>query len=138
MPETEKPEWLIIKQGLFYRPNSCGYTSEKALAGRYTEAEAKAKAAVEPDRIRAIHESKIPDTPLSVALAEVERHRDGWQAFDRIVTKAITETDRPDRVLCGGKVVLEGEAATFYLEHLRTLRQLAKKMLEPATKELNQ
>jgi len=29
-------QYLIIKRGFYYRPNSQGYTSSKAEAGRYT------------------------------------------------------------------------------------------------------
>ena len=36
--ETEAPElgYLICKNGMFYRPDSCGYTSAKSEAGRYS------------------------------------------------------------------------------------------------------
>lgn len=34
-------KWLIIKRGLFWCPNSAGYTDSIELAGRYSEAEAK-------------------------------------------------------------------------------------------------
>ena len=45
--------WVIRKRGLFYRPNRAGYTASITDAGRYTEAEAKAEAAHEPDKITA-------------------------------------------------------------------------------------
>jgi hypothetical protein len=41
-------DWVIRKNGYFYRPNRSGYTHEICAAGRYTEAEAKAEAAIEP------------------------------------------------------------------------------------------
>ena len=33
-------EFFIIKRGLFYRPDNCGYTDRPILAGLYTEADA--------------------------------------------------------------------------------------------------
>ncbi len=56
-------QWLIRKRGFYYRPNRAGYTSSAAEAGRYTEAEAKAEAAIEPAIMQAI--------PLSQAMDEV-------------------------------------------------------------------
>ena len=41
-------DWVIRKAGYFYRPNRSGYTAEISAAGRYTEAEAKAEASIEP------------------------------------------------------------------------------------------
>jgi len=37
---VERPMYLIRKQGMWYRPNSQGYTSSAILAGRYTLADA--------------------------------------------------------------------------------------------------
>lgn len=36
--------WVVRKRGLFYRPNSPGYTADVFKAGHYTEADAKAEA----------------------------------------------------------------------------------------------
>ena len=49
-------EYLLVKQGLYYRPNSKGYTGVKDCAGRYLESEAILDAGVV-----AIHESVAPD-----------------------------------------------------------------------------
>lgn len=51
---TEPDAWLIVKNGYYYRPNRAGYTSSIEDAGRYTEAEAKTEAAIEPSIMRAI------------------------------------------------------------------------------------
>lgn len=56
-------EWLIRKNGYFYRPNRSGYTMEKVAAGRYTKAEADAEASIEPENFKVLHESEIPDAP---------------------------------------------------------------------------
>jgi len=54
-PVAEGPDaWLIRKGGYFYRPNCQGYTTIKAEAGRYYEAEARREAAVEPWHMSAI------------------------------------------------------------------------------------
>lgn len=37
-------DWVLRKRGAFYRPNGHGYTTRIAEAGRYSEADAKARA----------------------------------------------------------------------------------------------
>lgn len=37
-------QFLLIKRGLYYRPNDCGYTGIRDHAGRYTFDEAKSRA----------------------------------------------------------------------------------------------
>lgn len=58
--------YLIIKQGYYYRPNSSGYTSSAICAGRYTKDEAES--ITHPngpegprDGMHYIHESEIKD-----------------------------------------------------------------------------
>lgn len=77
MVTTEEPrEWLIRKGGYFYRTDSCGYTTRKTEAGRYTKSRAEAEASIEPWHMSAVHESEVPDEPavanLQEALAEAE------------------------------------------------------------------
>lgn len=36
-------QWLLIKRGLYYMPNDCGYTGIRDHAGRYTAEEARAR-----------------------------------------------------------------------------------------------
>lgn len=38
---TPEPLFFIVKEGAYFRPNYCGYTSDKVEAGKYTEAELK-------------------------------------------------------------------------------------------------
>lgn len=76
--------WLIRKGGYFYRTKRCGYTTVKAEAGRYTEAEAKREASVEPWHMAAILADDVPDpqhvldkrdAEIARLSAEVERLR---------------------------------------------------------------
>jgi hypothetical protein len=39
--EVGEPKWLLVKRGLYYRPNSHGYTGIKDDAGRFEEAYAQ-------------------------------------------------------------------------------------------------
>lgn len=41
IPDDEA--WLVVKRGLYYRPEDSGYTGIRDEAGRYTYAEAKAR-----------------------------------------------------------------------------------------------
>ncbi|ESX78507.1 hypothetical protein [Mesorhizobium sp. LSHC414A00] len=66
-------EWLIRKGGYFYRGNWCGYTTVKAEAGRYTEAEALREAQVEPWHMSAIHQDEVPDPAGDYNVAEIAR-----------------------------------------------------------------
>jgi hypothetical protein len=66
--ETQRPikappvkDWLIRKNGLFYRPDRSGYTADVIYAGLYTEDEAKAEAHKEPHTMSAVHVSQFAD-----------------------------------------------------------------------------
>lgn len=79
LPDAQKPpkpsdgrEWVILKSGHFYRPDRSGYTSEVIAAGLYSEGDAKAEAAIEPDIMRARHVSEYR-TEIEAARANVAR-----------------------------------------------------------------
>lgn len=59
--------WLVRKRGYFYRGESSGYTGAKSQAGRYTEAEAKDIASIEPDCMSALRASEWPDDPMTLS-----------------------------------------------------------------------
>ena len=71
--EHPKREWLIRKRGYFYRSDRCGYTKDVIAAGLYTEAEAKAEAAIEPHCMSAIHASEFA-APIKAARALLDRY----------------------------------------------------------------
>lgn len=52
--------YLLMKRGLYWRPNSQGYTGLKREAGRYTEEQAKAWADHDRTETKAIHENDAP------------------------------------------------------------------------------
>jgi hypothetical protein len=64
--EADLARWLIVKRGYFYRPNRSGYTQSKARAGRYTEAEARREAEIEPASMSAVHEDDAASTTCPV------------------------------------------------------------------------
>jgi hypothetical protein len=56
MDRISKPEYLLLKRGLYYRPNNVGYTGIRDEAGRYEESDAMPEAGV-----TAIHERDAPE-----------------------------------------------------------------------------
>jgi len=56
----EDESYLIIKRGLYYRPNSSGYTGIKDNAGRYTWDEASSHSDIHSG-VHFIHEDDAPD-----------------------------------------------------------------------------
>ena len=50
---VEKNNYLIMKRGMYYAHNSCGYTSRVLLAGLYSEKYAKEQA-TQCDRLTAV------------------------------------------------------------------------------------
>ena len=56
MSENEQPRYLLVKRGLYYRPNSQGYTGVKARAGRY-----QAEDAWDCGTVTAVHEDDAPE-----------------------------------------------------------------------------
>lgn len=84
--------WLIRKSGYFYRPNKSGYTTSKAEAGRYNEADAKLECEIEPWHMKAIPENDWPDDPVSKDISDtvtrlraendqLRRERDAFAVF---------------------------------------------------------
>lgn len=100
-------DWLIRKGGYFYRPGFCGYTTEKDQAGRYTEAEARREAAVEPWHMKAIHESEWPDTPKTDGTVSASTHTRAMEALKqarrdiRNAWGAITSNQVEDKDVAG-------------------------------------
>jgi len=101
-------DWVIRKNGYFYRANRSGYTQEIVAAGLYTEAEAKAEARIEgitahrasefiadmPDIVSTLtRERDQAREALAELLREVIDHEDPWGAdhvakIDEVVQRA--------------------------------------------------
>lgn len=63
------------------------------------------------------------------AEADKARLSEAWQALDNSISGAIKETDTPHRVLRDGRVIMDGEAAELYFNHLMLLRKMARAAL---------
>lgn len=64
-------EYLIKKGSYFYRANKSGYTMSKFEAGRYTEADARKEAEIEPWHMSALHQDEVPDDTASASVGEL-------------------------------------------------------------------
>lgn len=107
--------WLIRKDGYFYRPDCSGYTTRKDEAGRYTEAEAKREASVEPWHMSAILADDVPDPPYVADKRDAEiRHLS--EEVERLKVRAETAEARVK--------VLEGDHSDFGPETIKIAREL--------------
>jgi hypothetical protein len=67
--------WVIIKRGLFYRPDNCGYTGIRDYAGHYSEDEAKATA--DGDGVTCMKLSDAPEYSSACFSDLKEQHLQG-------------------------------------------------------------
>ena len=99
-------KFLLMKRGLYWRPDGCGYTGLKREAGRYSDEDSvwvKTNRAVHELRTTRILESKAPRFALSCASdirqRETERCLDGAL---KLVRKSIQcEEDRRKKLKTG-------------------------------------
>lgn len=87
----EFPRYLLVKRGLFYRPNACGYTDRLAEAGRFSPEEASD------------HVYPYGDEPVTKRLAPVPDYLHDLNATDRMESR------------------LRPELTDFYEHHLGVL-----------------
>ena len=102
---TVARDWLILKDGYYYRPNRAGYTKEVSAAGRYTKAEADREAAIEPWHMSAVHITTIPTTQpaeatvervgRAIADADMEDYMEDWKIYDKRARAAIAALAPP-------------------------------------------
>lgn len=74
---TRDDGWLLLKRGLYWRPNSSGYTGVKSEAGRYRFMEVEAWALHSRNEVTALHEDDAPDyspgCALDIKCADLEK-----------------------------------------------------------------
>ncbi|TPN03847.1 hypothetical protein FJ973_29845 [Mesorhizobium sp. B2-1-3] len=129
-------EWLIRKDGYFYRPNKSGYTTVKSEAGRYTELDARLEAEIEPWHMAAIHQDDVPDpigdfnvseiASLKAALASIHadnlRLRESLEPFGKAAgCHSDDKSFMPDEML-----IWRGGECAIRLGDLRAARSLSQ------------
>lgn len=62
-------------------------------------------------------------------LIENQCLRKSWEILDQAISDSIHENDQPNRVFRDGRVILEGEGADLYYNHLMLIRRLARETL---------
>lgn len=111
-PETEEL-WLVMKRGLYYRPNDRGYTGLKEHAGRYTYEEAK-KRECSISGVSIIREPEAPDISPN-CYEDYAR-----QYLEKKLTEANAEIDRLEAALAAEKEKC-AQVADKMAERARTL-----------------
>lgn len=86
MAEGGKSEWLLVKRGLYYRPNNCGYTGIRDHAGLYSEDEARSSVGDGASGVKMIRLADAPEFSEAcfqdLALAHLKKKLD--EAADAI------------------------------------------------------
>ena len=92
---SDAPRYLLIKRGLYYRPNNQGYTGKRSEAGRYPETDAD-----DMSGITAVHEDNAAEyapacwqetinQDLRARLNAAERERDALQKLLNAVQSSV-------------------------------------------------
>lgn len=113
--EPTEDRYLLLKRGLYWRPNSLGYTGAKVAAGRYTLEEAKSLA---NDGVSYVAESKAPLVSPSACPAAVAGDYEAQIA--RIRAEAAAE---------------ERERADFYERQIIAMVQTAVALAKAARRD---
>lgn len=114
MPEN----WLLIKRGLFYRPNNSGYTGIRDDAGRYSREDADKHMAAGGTAIRENDAPEFMPTAYSdIVIKRLIAQRDG-------LVKALEEIE----ALSDNCVNAERYGAEEALEDLQAIRSAIKRV----------
>jgi hypothetical protein len=96
-PESARevgPRYLLLKRGLYYRPDNCGYTGIKEYAGRYEESDASPE-----DGITAIHEDEAPEyTAACFEDLKLKHVSDKLAAANALIESQSAEIARKDEL----------------------------------------
>ena len=86
MSEREE-RFLLMKRGMYWRPNACGYTYQKSAAGRYSKEEAESRCRPGEDGVTMIEESAADDLSPS---ATMEARAKYWESRCRRAEVLVT------------------------------------------------
>ncbi len=100
-------DYVLMKRGLFYRPNAMGYTGIKEHAGRYAKSDAESRA----DPISGVTALRFSDAPLVAS-----------NCFDDIAVKYLTDCPESRAAVIQAHAAriaeLEGESVERVFEHI--------------------
>ena len=78
---TQQDKWLLVKRGLYYRPDDVGYTSIRAAAGVYSGDEARARLSPGIAMVALEHAPEFSDACFDdLARAHLAKERDEARA----------------------------------------------------------
>jgi len=129
-PVADGRHFLLMKRGLYYRPENCGYTGIKDHAGRYFASDAT------PDSgVTAVHENEAPDFSPACFDDLARKHlqdqittRDQQIAELRETCRSLTDEERV-RVQIALWSALEGEGVRPTPDLVRVLRNEAEEAI---------
>ncbi len=104
MDKVEPREYLIAKNGYFYRPNRAGYTKSAFAAGLYTRSEALREARIEPGTFE-VYRQVIGRIPEEIRLHDA--HGEPMTIHievDKIITYSAGEWNSIERQSVAGRL----------------------------------
>lgn len=105
---SDAPRYLLIKRGLYYRPNNQGYTGKRSEAGRYPETDAD-----DMSGVTAVHEDNAAEyapacwqetinQDLRERLDAAERERDALREALQETDDFIERVNLDEQICCSG------------------------------------
>lgn len=124
MAEDYPRGWLLVKRGLFERPDRAGYTGLRDQAGRFTLEEARSITRDPEDGITMLHETEAPMFSAVADMHVVARYLAGQ------VTRLTNERDRFRRRLeQRGELFTTINGEAHPIGHVISLRIDGKEMM---------
>ena len=92
-------EYLLMKRGLYYRPDNMGYTGVREYAGRYLESDA-----CPDDGVTAIHEDDAPEySPAcydDLKIKRLQEQRGAQSTRIKELEEALRRLEQANNALC--------------------------------------